>query len=228
MSLILMTNLTMILSGSGASIVAKLMSEHVEIPNSDGEKVWSDFNHPVVMCFLMFAGESILLLVNWTGYLNPLSKVDHSVEHRQIHPCYLAIPASIDIAGSVLAFIGLFTLAASTYQIVKTSQLISVAILSMALLRRRYDVGQWASILIVLFGLFIVARTGTYESAESSNAVIGITCMLLGQVCHASQMIFEEYLLKDMVGQEPLYVIGWEGTWGLLFTTIIFGASKHY
>ena len=67
MSLILTTNLAMIFSGSGATIIAKLMSEHVQIPNSEGDTVWSDFNHPVVMCFLMFAGESLLLIVNKTG-----------------------------------------------------------------------------------------------------------------------------------------------------------------
>lgn len=39
-------------------------------------------------------------------------------------------------------------------------------------------------------------------------------------------MIIEEYLLKDMDGQEPLYVMGWEGTWGLLFTFIFFTSVK--
>jgi hypothetical protein len=39
-------------------------------------------------------------------------------------------------------------------------------------------------------------------------------------------MIIEEFLLKNRAGQDPLYVMGWEGTWGLFFTFFLFASVK--
>jgi len=51
--------------------------------------------------------------------------------------------------------------------------------------------------------------------------VLGITCMVFGQLFHASQNILEEYILKGSGGQEPCYMMGWEGVFGLLITTLV-------
>ena len=51
--------------------------------------------------------------------------------------------------------------------------------------------------------------------------VIGVTCMVVGQLFYACQNILEEYILKRAGGQEPCYMMGWEGIFGLLFTTLI-------
>lgn len=62
-----------------------------------------------------------------------------------------------------------------------------VAVLSMILLKRRYDIFQGFAMLTVIFGLFIVAKSGTYDpTVESSNVLMGVICMLCGQICHGS------------------------------------------
>ena len=53
----------MIFAGSGMTIVAKLMSQEIDIAKPEGH-LMSQFNHPIVMSFLMFIGEAILLPIN--------------------------------------------------------------------------------------------------------------------------------------------------------------------
>jgi len=52
----------MVLAGSGATISAKLMSTKTQSQTTQGSIV-TEFNHPVLMSFLMFVGEALLLLI---------------------------------------------------------------------------------------------------------------------------------------------------------------------
>jgi drug/metabolite transporter (DMT)-like permease len=113
----------------------------------------------------------------------------------------------------------------------KTLMLLFVALLSIVLFRRRYEPIQWLAMLLVVFGLCIVGlHTGSTQETEKSefHLKVGLICMLLGQFCHAFQMILEEYLLKNWSEADPLYMMGWEGSWGLLFTFIFFASAKLY
>ena len=44
----------------------------------------------------------------------------------------------------------------------------------------------------------------------------------VGQLFHACHCIFEEHILQDAEGQEPLYLMGWEGIFGMAFTMVIY------
>lgn len=50
--------------------------------------------------------------------------------------------------------------------------------------------------------------------------VIGIICMIFAQLLHAGQCVLEEYILKAGGGQEPCYMMGWEGVFGVILTSI--------
>ena len=41
-------------------------------------------------------------------------------------------------------------------------------------------------------------------------------------------MILEEYIMKDKIPQHPFYIMGCEGLWGILFTTILFTTAGLY
>ena len=45
--------------------------------------------------------------------------------------------------------------------------------------------------------------------------------LLGGQFFHASHAILEEHILTRAAGQEPLYMMGWEGIFGIIFTMMI-------
>ena len=45
--------------------------------------------------------------------------------------------------------------------------------------------------------------------------------MIWGQFFHGAQSVLEEYILKRSAGQEPLYMMGWEGIWGMMLTLML-------
>jgi len=51
--------------------------------------------------------------------------------------------------------------------------------------------------------------------------------MVVGQIFHASQTVLEEYLVKRGGGQDPLYLMGCEGLWGLLITLTILVLTSY-
>ena len=56
--------------------------------------------------------------------------------------------------------------------------------------------------------------------------IIGMLALLGGQFFHASHAILEEHILKRAAGQEPLYMMGWEGVFGILITLTILVPSQ--
>lgn len=130
--------------------------------------------------------------------------------------------------GSSLNFIGLILLAASTYQIMKTMLLLFLMLQSVIFLRRHYNLTQWLAMLTVVIGLGVVSihNGESPEETQVGGPHIGIICMAIGQFFHATQMTIEESILKGKAKVGPLYVMGCEGSWGLLFTFIFFFVAK--
>ena len=58
----LVTNLGMIFAGSLTTIFGKVLENPVDIKRGDTIER-SDFKHPLILSFLMFAGESLMLLL---------------------------------------------------------------------------------------------------------------------------------------------------------------------
>jgi drug/metabolite transporter (DMT)-like permease len=56
---------------------------------------------------------------------------------------------------------------------------------------------------------------------SSSDLVIGIIILLIGQVFGSLNYIFEEKFLSDYDDLHPLMVVGWEGVWGSIIVTIM-------
>ena len=50
---------------------------------------------------------------------------------------------------------------------------------------------------------------------------MGMLSLLGGQFFHASHAILEEHILKRAAGQEPLYMAGWEGIFGLILSMMM-------
>jgi drug/metabolite transporter (DMT)-like permease len=135
-----------------------------------------------------------------------------------------------------LNFTGLTLISASTYQILKMLCLVFIAILSIIIFKRRYLISQWLAMLAVIFGLSIVSfqsissvgdesLSGSLSLAEKNakhhQVIVGVTLMICGQFLHASQAVIEEHILKNAGGQEPFFMMGWEGVWGLFLTSIL-------
>ena len=64
------------------------------------------------------------------------------------------------------------------------------------------------------------------QSSQGNMILIGVVAMVTGQLFHALQSIYEEYILQGASKQEPCYLMGWEGIYGIIFTvSLIIPAS---
>ena len=156
---------------------------------------------------------------------------DDSIQHCK-HYFYVAAPAMCDLCATSLMNIGLFYLDASIWQMLRGSMVIFSAIMTIIFLKRKYYCYHWFGILLVTCGLVIVAaaslmRNTDGEKKSTTGQIIMAICLVVGaQIIQASQIVIEEYLLKNVKAAASL-IVGLEGMWGgLVGALIIWGVHN--
>ena len=118
----------------------------------------SEFNHPLLMNLLMFAGEaSLLLVLSYQHNGDKNAKAAH--EKNKASPILFVIPALLDTCGSYLTFVSLALISASSYQILKMLCMVFVVILSRTVLKKSYSLAQYLAILVIMCGITVVTLT---------------------------------------------------------------------
>ena len=136
--------------------------------------------------------------------------------------------------------IGLFYLSASIWQMLRGSMVIFSAIVSLLFLKKRYHAFEWTAMASVCIGLVIVALAsiinfddaptaapttapsmlGDAKDATTGDIILAICLVVFAQIIQASQIVIEEFLLKN-VQAPPSLIVGLEGLWGGLVGAII-------
>ncbi|KAI9737465.1 MAG: hypothetical protein M1834_009620 [Cirrosporium novae-zelandiae] len=184
-----------------------------------------------------------------TPVLKPVTpNDDERCELRGWKIALLALPACCDIAGTTLMNVGLLFVAASIYQMTRGALVLFVGIFSVIFLRRHLHLYKWLALLVVVTGVAIVGLAGAIfhekkvvptnpeetflllqqttrqvvAAAVAPTAVkivIGVLLIAGAQIFTATQFVLEEWILESYALQ-PLKVVSWEGTFGLLVTII--------
>jgi len=149
--------------------------------------------------------------------------------------CIVCTPALCDMCATAMMNVSLLWIAASVWQMLRGSMVIFSAVFSKIFLHRELHASHWTGVGIVAFSLAVVAfaalnspplpKGSSSSSSEGRNvstaqAALGCALVVLGQVIQASQIVVEEYLLKEIV-LHPVLVVGLEGFWGTIATSIL-------
>ena len=165
------------------------------------------------------------------------------VEKKENEPSHLktylvvAIPACCDLCATALMNVGLLWIPASIWQMLRGSMTIFSAIFTHFFLKRKIHNYQWIGVCFVAFALVVVAFSclmapvkdpvivedmyGGYTAqgeVETYLVVIGIVLVVVAQIVQATQIVIEEFLLKD-ANTDPILIVGLEGMWGGLICT---------
>eukprot|EP00928_Gymnodinium_smaydae_P058586 TRINITY_DN41768_c0_g1_i1.p1 TRINITY_DN41768_c0_g1~~TRINITY_DN41768_c0_g1_i1.p1 ORF type:complete len:432 (+),score=53.33 TRINITY_DN41768_c0_g1_i1:56-1297(+) len=149
-------------------------------------------------------------------------KEDRAAYMRKVR--LVGIPAAFDLLATALACIGMLYIPASVWQMLKGATLVFAAMFSVIFLKRKMLAYHWLGLTLCVVGICIVGLASILgESGDdssdsgksSSNALVGITFVLAGQVVQASQVIAEEYLMKSL-DLPAMHVVGYEGIWGVI------------
>ncbi|CAK75461.1 unnamed protein product (macronuclear) [Paramecium tetraurelia] len=206
------------LVNTASSIVFKLQSK-IKIDNQE-------FNHPFTQTFTMFFGESICYIIfllyksfNYSKYLYELELANKLKQETKINYLVVIIPTLCDLIASCLAFFALSLMPTSVYQMLRGATVVITAIFQVIFLKKVPTKRQILGMSLVVLGNLIVGIT-IYLKSTQSDYLIGVLFLCLSFFMFSFQVILEEkYFRKYYLN--PFELVGLEGLWGLVFTTIL-------
>ena len=123
----------------------------------------------------------------------------------------------LDMIATSTMYVGLTLTFASSFQMLRGSVIIFVAILSIVMLRRRLGLREWSGILVIIVGLSLVGLADFSGGSGKSqhDIILGDLLIVLAQIITASQMVWEE---KFVAGRDipALQAVGYEGLFGFI------------
>jgi len=164
--------------------------------------------------------------------------------------CIVCTPALCDMCATAMMNVGLLWIAASVWQMLRGSMVIFSAIFSKVFLKRELHASHWTGVGVVAFALVVVAfaalnqpprpvlvepssSSSYYNSSEESSSApngkkevttlqvaFGCALVVIAQIIQASQIVIEEFLLKN-IKLHPVLVVGLEGMWGTIVCSIL-------
>lgn len=213
----------MVVTGSINTLSTK-WADTMESLGLDGQV--KSFDHPFFQSWSMFFGELLCLLAFKAIYSYYLYKDDTLADVRELtrgnqnfNPFIFLPPALLDMIATSIMYIGLHLTYASSFQMLRGSVVIFVALLSVAFLRRVISTREWIAIALIMTGLTIV---GVSDFVSSSGTKVDVNSVLTGdmlivmaQIITALQMIYEEKFVKNL-DIPALQAVGWEGFFGFI------------
>lgn len=123
----------------------------------------------------------------------------------------------LDMIATSTMYIGLNLTYASSFQMLRGSVIVFVAIFSMMFLGKRLKSREWIGILFIICGLTMVGLSDMLGSSAANvnktDVLIGDSLIILAQIITASQMVYEERFVAGL-DIPALQAVGWEGFFG--------------
>jgi len=109
-----------------------------------------------------------------------------------------SIPSTLYVLQNNLQYLATSNLPAEIYQVLIQMKLITTALLSSSVLKRKLSNAQWMSIVMLFVGVAIVQLSlQTSSTITNFNPVVGIAAVLVSCVTSGFAGVYNEKLLKD-------------------------------
>ncbi|OQR75388.1 UDP-N-acetylglucosamine transporter-like [Tropilaelaps mercedesae] len=127
---------------------------------------------------------------------------------KPVETCKLLVPAGLYTMQNNLLFLALSRLDAATYQVTYQLKILTTALFSVLLLKRRLSVQQWLSLIMLMAGVALVQLPADYRLGQRPNSnndnsggtsisrLIGLAAVLLASLSSGFAGVFYERLLK--------------------------------
>ncbi|CAH0491993.1 unnamed protein product [Peronospora farinosa] len=134
---------------------------------------------------------------------------------------------TFDLVATFVANLGLLYVTVSVFQLMKCTVIVFVAILKVVVFKDRLHGYMWIGIGFNMLAALMVGATSLVDSdtqdnnSENQHPAFGVLMVVLSCAIQAVQYVFEEKLMDEGDSAPPLVVVGMEGVWGLLLTTVV-------
>eukprot|EP00850_Spirogloea_muscicola_P009698 SM000055S18232 [mRNA] locus=s55:130018:133173:- [translate_table: standard] len=146
----------------------------------------------------------------------------------------LAIPTGFDLVATVLMNVGLVSVTASVYQMLRGAEMLFAALFSVIFLGRKLNKFHYSGILCCLAGISLVGAASLLGSEGSSTRkvpvrqmAIGMCLIIASQSVQAAQITYEDFFMADL-NIAPLKIVGFEGVWGSLAMFLVVLPSVYF
>jgi drug/metabolite transporter (DMT)-like permease len=132
----------------------------------------------------------------------------------------LSIPTVFDLIATVLMNIGLLSVTASVYQMMRGAEMVFAAVLAVLFLHRHLNALHFAGIAACIAGISLVGLSsvlagegGTAVKVSPAQVAFGMALIVASQMVQAAQVTFEDYFMSEM-SISPMKIVGYEGVVG--------------
>jgi hypothetical protein len=143
----------------------------------------------------------------------------------------LAIPALLDLGGAVFSIAGLVYLDVSIFQMISNSSIVFVALMKHFILKNLLHKYHWFGVFWIATSVIIGGSSALLESQVSGNVtdgsvtatdtLVGVFLVMTGTALFAVQTVIEEKLISLDVPVPPLLLVGMQGLWGVVLSTVV-------
>ncbi|CRK86921.1 CLUMA_CG000742, isoform A [Clunio marinus] len=219
----------LVVTGSLNTLTTKWADKISSVGKDGGEP--RTFDHPFVQACFMFFGEFMCLIVFKAIFYQLRKRNDGSEDvttltkgNRNFNQLILWPAAMLDMIATSTMYIGLNLTYASSFQMLRGSVIVFVAIFSMIFLQRRLQLREWMGIGFIIIGLTCVGLSdmlgGNNSDVDRLDVLIGDSLIILAQIITASQMVFEERFVAGL-DIPALQAVGWEGFFGFSVLSLL-------
>ncbi|KAI7844374.1 hypothetical protein COHA_002172 [Chlorella ohadii] len=132
----------------------------------------------------------------------------------------LFIPTAFDLIATVLMNVGLLSVTASVYQMMRGAEMLFAALFAVIFLRRSLNRWHYGGIACCVLGITLVGVSSMLSGEGSASHEVSPRAMLIGmgliiasQCVQAAQITFEDFFMADLA-IPPLKIVGYEGVLG--------------
>lgn len=219
--------LLMLVSGACNTLLMKFMVMQ-KVPLGPGQPS-SGFEHPYFQTLLMMFGEFLCLIAYYCT-----SRHKDRIQ-GEIAPKYVfGVACAFDWTATTLVNMAYIFIAASVVQMTRGAIVIFTCLFSVVFLGRRQYAYHIAGVFLVFLGITLVSLSTFMNPAAGhvlhsavSNKMFGISLCIGAQVFQATMLVYEEKIMSRY-SVPPLMVVGMEGTFGIIFGSLLLFALNFF
>jgi drug/metabolite transporter (DMT)-like permease len=139
----------------------------------------------------------------------------------------LTIPTFFDLVATILMNIGLLSVTASVYQMLRGAEMLFAAFFAVVFLKRKLNRYHFGGIGCCIVGITLVGVSSILAGEGSAShdvqpmkILLGMTLIVASQAVQAAQITFEDFFMADL-NIPPLKIVGFEGLYGALAMGLI-------
>ncbi len=155
----------------------------------------------VVLSEYLKLGVSSLLVLREEGSApQALARLRHEILGKPQEMGKLLVPSVLYVCQNNLAYVAVSNLDAGTYQVLYQLKILTTALFSIFLLRRRLETLQWLSLVLLVGGVSLVQLSGQQQqqqSTQDNNPMLGLVCILLACCSSGFAGVYFEKVLKS-------------------------------